>query len=45
MSLAGAPPCQLTPATSMWLSSTMVSVAECLCLSFVGSELNISWAG
>src|SRR5262245_46945510 len=29
MSFAGAPPCQPTPATSMWSSSTRVSVAEC----------------
>jgi hypothetical protein len=38
MSLAGTPLCQPTPATSMWLSSTMVCVAECMCLSFVASS-------
>jgi hypothetical protein len=39
ISLAGAPPSQPTPATSMWLSSTMVSVAACMCLSVFGSKL------
>ena len=39
MSFAGAPPSQATPATSKWSSSTRVSVAACMCLSFFGSRL------
>src|SRR5262249_41664685 len=39
MSFAGAPPSQPSPATSMWSSSTIVSVAACMCLSFFGSRL------
>src|SRR5262249_6959357 len=39
MSLAGAPFSQPTPLISRWSSSTMVSVASCMCLSFLGSRL------
>ena len=39
MSFAGVPFSQPVPFTSMWSSSTKVSVASCMCLSLFGSRL------